>query len=78
MAVLGYLPKLKRGLGLAFGDDFLHDFHNFVEKSCRKCAPKASPRHPFNIFKCSVWTNVQCHTLFLFQDIQQNILLSFY
>ena len=26
MAVLGYLLKLKRGLGLAFGTHFLHDF----------------------------------------------------
>ena len=26
MAVLAYLPKLKRGLGLAFGAHFLHDF----------------------------------------------------
>ena len=26
MAVLGYLPKLKGGLGLAFGTHFLHDF----------------------------------------------------
>ena len=26
MAVLGYLPKLKGGLGLAFGAHFLHDF----------------------------------------------------
>ena len=26
MAVLGYLPNLKRGLGLAFGAHFLHDF----------------------------------------------------
>ena len=26
MAVLGYLPKLKRGLGLAFGALFVHDF----------------------------------------------------
>ena len=25
MAVLGYLPKLKNGLGLAFGVHFLHD-----------------------------------------------------
>ena len=25
MAVLGYLPKLKRGLGLAFGAHFLYD-----------------------------------------------------
>ena len=26
MAVLGYLEKLKRDLGLAFGAHFLHDF----------------------------------------------------
>ena len=26
MAVLGYLAKLKRGLGLAFSAHFLHDF----------------------------------------------------
>ena len=26
MAVLGYLAKLKRGLGLAFAAYFLHDF----------------------------------------------------
>ena len=26
MAVLGYLTKLKRGLGLAFGAHFLYDF----------------------------------------------------
>ena len=26
MAVLGYLAKLKRGLGLAFGAHFLHGF----------------------------------------------------
>ena len=26
MAVLGYLAKLKRVLGLAFGPNFLHDF----------------------------------------------------
>ena len=26
MSVLSYLPKLKMGLGLAFGGHFLHDF----------------------------------------------------
>ena len=26
MTVLGYLAKLKRGLGLPFGAHFLHDF----------------------------------------------------
>ena len=30
MAVLGYLPKLKWGLGLAYGANFQHDF-------CEKC-----------------------------------------
>ena len=27
MAVLGYLEKLKRGVGLAFGAHFQHDFY---------------------------------------------------
>ena len=26
MAVLGYLPKLKKGMGLPFGANFLYDF----------------------------------------------------
>ena len=26
IVVLGYLAKLKRGMGLAFGGHFLHDF----------------------------------------------------
>ena len=26
MALLGYIPKLKRGLGLAFSAHFVHDF----------------------------------------------------
>ena len=30
MAALGHLPKLKRGLGLAFGALFLHDFSIIV------------------------------------------------
>ena len=29
MPVLGYLPKLKKGLGLAFGAHFLHDSARF-------------------------------------------------
>ena len=32
MAVLGYLQKLKRGLGLAFGEHFLHGFFDKVDK----------------------------------------------
>ena len=30
MAILGYLPKLKRGLGVGFSSHFLHDFSNDV------------------------------------------------
>ena len=32
MAVLGYLQKLKRDLGLAFSAHFLHDFYDFSIK----------------------------------------------
>ena len=46
MAILGYLPKLKRGLGLAFGAFFLHGFPIkifLIEYSC----------HTFFVFKIS-------------------------
>ena len=62
MYVLGYLVKLKRGLGQFFGAHFLHDFfHKNV---------------PYLILY--QWTKFQCHTLFLSQDIKQNVLLSSY
>ena len=61
MAVLGYLAKLKRCLGLAFGAHFLHDFSI-------KCSILI-------LYQC---TKFQCHALFLFQDIKQNVLLSSY
>ena len=62
MTVLGYLAKLKRGLGLAFGAHFLHDFfHRNV---------------PYLI--SYQWTKFQCRTLFFSQDIKQNVLLSSY
>ena len=62
MAVFGYLAKLKRGLRLAFGAHFLHDFfHKNV---------------PYLILY--QWTKFQCHTLFPSQDIKQNVLLSSY
>ena len=33
MSVLGYLVKLKRGMGLTFGAHFLHDFYiNYIIK----------------------------------------------
>ena len=62
MAVLGYLPKLKRGLGLAFGAYFLHDF--FYKNV------------PYLIL-CQQ-TKFQCHTFSPSQDIKQNVLLSSY
>ena len=62
MSVLGYLTKLKRGIGLTLGVHFLHDFFHQ------------------NILYLILyqWTKFQCHTLFLSQDIKQNVLLSPY
>ena len=58
MVVLGYLVKLKWGLGQAFDSIFCVIYSE----------------------KCSLflyqWTKFQCHTLFLSQDIKQNVLLS--
>ena len=62
MAVLGYLQKLKRGLGLAFGADFLHDF----------------PPKNISYLIIYQRTKFQCHTFFPSQDIGQNVLLSSY
>ena len=60
MYVLGYLVKLKRGLGLTFGVHFLHDFFH---------------KNVSYLILCQ-WPKFQCHTLFLSQDIKQNVLLS--
>ena len=62
MAVLGYLEKLKRELWLVFGAHFLHGF--------------SIKNVPYLIL--FQWTKFQCHTLFLSQDIKQNVSLSFY
>ena len=62
MAVLSYLPKLKRGRGLAFGAHFLHDF---------------SIKMFFHLILYQ-WTKFQCHNFFPSQDIKQNVLLSSY
>ena len=53
MAVLGYLPKLKRDLEPAFGAHFLHDFYIKV----------------FLIYYFIDRQNFQCHTFFPSQDI---------
>ena len=62
MAVLGYLAKLKRCLGLAFGVHFLHDF------STKKVS----------YIILYQWTKFPWHTLFLSQDIKQHVLVSSY
>ena len=62
MAVLRLLPKVKRGMGLAFGAHFLHDFS-------KKCAL-------FNTL--SMDKVFQCHTFFLSQAVKQNVLSSSY
>ena len=59
MAVLGYLPKLKRGLGLAFGAHFLHDFFH--------------KNAPYLILY--QWKMFECHSLFPSQNIKQNVSL---
>ena len=62
MAVWGYLPKLKRGLRLAFGAHFLYDYGN----------------KNISYLMHYQWTKFQCHTFFPSQDIKQNVLLSSY
>ena len=62
MAVLGYLPKFKRDLGLALCANFLHDFfHKYV-----------------SYLILNLWTKSQCHIFFPSQDIKQNMLLCSY
>ena len=62
MAVLDYLTKFERGLGLASGAYFLYDF----------------PIKMFLIYNTLPWTKFQHHTFFTSQDIKQNVLLSSY
>ena len=62
MNVLGYLPKLKKGLGLGFGVHFLHDFSMkrfFISYSINGQSFNAIP-------------------FFSSQDIKKNVLLSLY
>ena len=60
MAVLGYLPKLKRGLELAFGAHFLHVFIFMYIND------------PYLILY--QLTEFQCHIFFLSQEIKQIVL----
>ena len=58
----GYLPKLKRGLELAFGAHFLRDF----------------PVKMFFCLILYLWTMFHCHTFLPSQDIKQNKVLNSY
>ena len=60
MAVLGYLPKLKRSLDVAFGAHFQHDFF-FFHKNV-----------PYLILY--QLTKFQCPNFFPSQGIKQNVL----
>ena len=62
MAVLGYLPKLKRSLRLTFGVHFLH------EKFPWKCS----------LFNTLLMEKVLIHAFFPSQYIKQNVLSSYY
>ena len=62
MDVKGYLAKLKRDLEVAFGANFRYVFFH-------KNVPD---------LLLYQWTKFQYHTLFLSQDIKQNVLLSSY
>ena len=49
MAVLGYLPKLLKGLGLAFAAHFLHDFSiKIIDFSDTRSIDKASLSYLFS------------------------------
>ena len=62
MAILGYLPKLQRGLGLDFG---AHFFYMIFHKNVLYLI----------LYQL---TRFQCHAFFPSQDIKQNVLLSSY
>ena len=62
MGVLGFSAKSKRGLGLAFGAHFLHEFS----------IKNVTYLILYQLIK------FQCHTIFLSQDIKQNALLNSY
>ena len=62
MAVLGHLPTLKRGLGLAFGAYFLHDFTMKMFL------------FSYSIYQ---WIKFQCHIFIPSQDIKQNSVIKF-
>ena len=65
MAVLGYLPKLKEGLGLAFGAHFLHDFSLKNVLFNTLSTDKVSMSHLFSFPRCQT----KCVIKFLFSQL---------
>ena len=65
MPVCGYLPKLKRGLGLAFGAHFLHDFAMKMFLFNTLSIDKVSMPYLFSIPKYQT----QCVIKFLFRQL---------
>ena len=59
MAVLGYLPKLEMGLGLAFGANLMHGFS----------------MNMFLILLLDLCTNFQYHTYFTFSRYQRKCVM---
>ena len=74
MAVLGYLPKLKRGLGLAFGAHFLHDFPIKMFLFITLSMDKVSMSYPFFF---SLY-QTKCVIKFLFYTVDDDINFDFY
>ena len=58
MAVLGYLPKLKRDLGVAFGAHFRHDFSLEMFLIQYSISGQSFNVMPFPLFKIS---NKMCY-----------------
>ena len=65
MAVFGYLPKLKRGLGLDFGGHFLHDFSIKPFLFNTLSMDKVSMSYFFSISRCQT----KCANKFLFRRL---------
>ena len=74
MAVLGYLPKLKRGLGLAFGAHFLHDFPIKMFLFITLSMDKVSMSYPFLFPRYET----KCVIKFLFYTVDDDINFDFY
>ena len=69
MAVLGYLPKLKGDLGLAFGAHFLHDFSIKIFLFNTLSTGKVSMSYLFSFSRYQL----KHVTKFLFRHLSQTI-----